>query len=819
MKNPKANRVLAIVIAVIVVFGWFLMIKGIPGAVKPLKDKINLGLDIKGGVYVVLEAKDTDKYSDEKLSELMEQTKTVVENRVDQLGLTNPNVSVEGKNRIRVELPGVSDANDAIEQIGKTAQLKFTMADQSFVLDGSDVKNAQSGQSSGDSGAGGYVVNLTFNSKGAEAFEKATERAISGQVTPTVASDMCEDGGTVEGDQILIWLDNKVISHPQVHEVISGGKCEISGNFSQEEASNLAALIRGGSLPLELEEIQSSSQTAQIGLDALDASVKAGLLGILIIFVIMAVTYRLMGAVADLALALYIFLILGVMALAGNVLTLPGIAGLILSIGMAVDANVVIFTRIREEIVAGKSLRVATQSGYKRALTTVIDSQVTTLIAAVILYQIGTSSVKGFAWTLMVGTVFSIITAVFVTQIYLNLICVSPRFAKPGFYGIRKNGRPTLEVSRQFKFIKHRKIYYTISLAIIAFGMITLGVRGFNYGIDFTGGTMLQFDTGHHVTQEQVRDVMKRHDVNLKQMQIVYSGDNNEQVLVKTNESLDKEDREAIINDFEKTFHLTDEDVLSSEHFGASVGKELKTNALKAVALAAVGMLIYIRLRFRQWKFGAAALLGVLHDCLIMLSFYAIFQVTVNNPFIAAILTVVGYSINDTIVIFDRVRENLRFMRRGSLENILDVSINQTLSRSIMTSLTTLLVMVPMYILTTSAIREFTLPLMIGVAAGCLSSIFICSPLYYEMAKANSRSKYQQEQERLERRRRRLEQRAAERGEEPPAIEDDEEIDEATGRSLSAPLPYEDERPHTAKEANKGHRKKSRRERKQDRQK
>lgn len=742
MKKTRANKVLAIVITVIIVCGWFLMLEGIPGTMKPLKDKINLGLDIKGGVYVVLEAQNVGKYSDEKLADLMEQTKSVVENRVDQMGLANPNVSVEGKDRIRVELPGVSDANDAIDQIGRTAQLKFTMADQSFVLDGSSVKDATSGQSN-ETGKGGYVVNLEFDKNGTQAFADATQKALEGKVTPNVTKDMCEDGQDVEANQILIWLDNKVISHPAVNEVISGGKCEISGNFTQEEASNLAALIRGGSLPLELEEIQSSSQTAQIGMDALHGSIVAGIIGLIIIFVMMMVFYRAMGLAADIALSLYLFLILGGMALMGSVLTLPGIAGLILTIGMAVDGNVIIFTRIKEEISSGKSVRVAVQAGYKRAMSSIIDSQVTTLIAAVILYQLGTSSVKGFAWTLMIGTICSIITAALITQVYLNLMAGSRFWARPSFFGIRKDGSMTMEIKRQFHFIKHRKVFYAISLIVIIAGLVTVGVRGMNYGIDFTGGTMLQFNTGKHISTSQVDQVMKRHDINLKQMQVVYSGGQKEEVMIRTNESLNKNERQTIIDDFKSTFHLKNSDVLASEHFGASVGKELKTNAVKALAIAAVGMLIYIRLRFRKWKFGAAALLGVLHDVLVMIAFYAIFRVTVNNPFIAAILTVVGYSINDTIVIFDRVRENMHYMRQGSTAEILDTSINQTLSRSIMTSLTTLVVMIPLFIMSSSAIREFTLPLMVGIITGAYSSIFICSPLFYQMSQRSRKDQYE----------------------------------------------------------------------------
>jgi len=775
--KTRTKQILAVVVIIAIAFSWMLLLKGIPGKVGPLKDKIELGLDIKGGVYVVLQA-DTN-LKGEKLSKLMEQTKAVIENRVDQMGLKNPNVSIEGGDRIRVELPGAENSDEAIKAIGKTAQLKFVMADQSFVLDGSSVKKATSDTASD---GGGYAVNVEFNSAGAKAFEEATKKALSGEVNSTMGSMKTEDGSKVKGGQIVIMLDNEIISHPNVKSVISGGKCEISGSFTQDEASELAALIRGGSLPVKLTEISASSQTAQIGMNMLTKSIVAGIIGSIIILLIMLFGYRIMGVAADIALALYIALVLIIMAAMGSVLTLSGIAGIILSIGMAVDANVIIFTRIREEIERGKTIRVATQTGFKRAMSTIIDSQVTTLIAAVIMYQIGTSSVRGFAWTLMIGIIVSIFTAVVVTQLFMSLISGSRKFAVNKYFGLSEDGVTMMKLKRQFHFIKHRKVYYIISICVISAGLIFAGARGLNYGIDFTGGTMLHYDLGHQVSTQQVKDVMARHNVNLGQMQVIFSGDKNNEVIIKTNEDLSSQERASINKDIEKTFNITESDVLATEHFGASVGKELKMNALKSIGLAALGMLIYIRLRFRKWKFGASALLGVLHDVMIVFAAYAIFGITVNNPFIAAILTVVGYSINDTIVIFDRVRENLRFIKKGGTAEILDLSINQTLSRSIMTSLTTFVVMIPLFIMTSSAIREFVLPLMIGVGTGCLSSIFICSPLYYEMSThgkdaerherelARARRKQKQQDERLKKE---MDAKAIDVSEEEYAVKDD----------------------------------------------
>lgn len=729
--KEKLRKIVAVLLLLLVGFGWYATVFGV-GSLAPLTDKIQLGLDIKGGVYVVMEAQ-TDKEGEE-LTELMNQTQQVISRRVDQMGIANADVRVEGGNRIRVELPGVENAQEAIDQIGRTAQLQFLMPDGGFVLDGSMVQNATVTQSGSETG--GYAVSLELKSEGADAFEQATEKALSGTVTATIKDSY---GQTVPSDSIVIMLDNDVISSPSVNEVISGGKCEITGNFSQDEASELAALIRGGALPAPLEEVSSSVQSAKIGLDAFDQSVKAGIIGIAIIFVIMIAGYMIMGLAADIALAMYILIIFIIMALVGNVITLPGIAGLILSVGMAVDANVVIFTRIKEEIISGKSTRVAVQTGFKRAMSTVIDSQVTTLIAAVILYQIGTSSVKGFAWTLMIGIIVSLLTAVVITHLYLGIFANTRRFSKKKYFGIKEDGTAMFAIKRQFSFIKHRKIYYTVSVVILVIGLAFGLVRGLNYGIDFTGGTMVQIDMGKEVAMEEVEAVLNDRGI---EAEVVYAGENNEQIMIRTVDAIENDERSALIADLQQEFGFDDSDILAQELFGPTVGKELRNNAIKAVLLAAVGMLIYIRLRFKEWNFGASAILGVLHDVLIVLTFYAVFNVTVNNPFIAGILTVVGYSINDTIVIFDRIRENNQLMRKDE-EEIIDISINQTLSRSIMTTFTTLIVMVPMFIMTSASMREFILPLMVGVAAGCLSSIFICSPLYYQFSQHKRKTRYQ----------------------------------------------------------------------------
>ena len=721
--SQSFKRVLAGLVLIITFFAWYVSIFGI-GSMNSAKDALKYGLDINGGVYVVMEAQ-TD-LEGEELRSLMEQTRAVIDNRVNQMGVAESSVTIEGSDRIRVEIPGAEDADEAIKAVGKTAQLKFVLADGSLVVDGSHVKDAQIATDGSH-----YKIELEFDSEGASLFEEGTRTALDKTVTPSI------EGMTA--DQIAIVLDDEIIVHPNVQQVISGGQCEVTGGYTKEEASTTAALIRGGALPVDLVEVQSSVQAASIGADALDKSIIAGAIGIGIIFILMIAFYGLLGLVADIALMLYVAMFIWSMSLFNVVLTLPGIAALILSIGMAVDANVIIFARIKEEICAGKSIRVSVQAGFKNALSTVLDAQITTLIAAVVLYEVGTTSVKGFALTLMIGIIISIFTAVIITQLFISLLAESKKFSKNKYFGVNEDGTPRQFLHKTFSFIRHRKVFYIISAGIIIIGFAVTFVRGMNYGIDFTGGTMIQVDLHEQVAISEVEEAVKEYDLNPS---IIYSGEGNEQVVIKTIEALDTDQRAEVVKTLEENFGITDEDVLASEQFGPSVGDELKLNAVKAVAIASVGMLIYIIFRFKSWKYGLSAIAGVVHDVLLVIAFYGIFGFTVNNPFIAAILTLVGYSINDTIVIYDRIRENTGLYRKAGLEANIDNSINSTLNRTIMTSLTTLVVMIPLCIMVSSSIREFIIPLMVGIIVGCYSSIFVCSPLYYDLCKSGEESKY-----------------------------------------------------------------------------
>ena len=464
-------------------------------------------------------------------------------------------------------------------------------------------------------------------------------------------------------------------------------------------------------------------------------SLIAGVIGVGLILIMMIIFYKIMGLIADIALLLYILLVFWILALFSAVLNLPGIAGLILSVGMAVDSNVIIFARIKEEyMVSEKSLRVSVDSGFNRALKTIIDSQFTTMLAGIILYQLGSGPVKGFALTLMIGIVISVLTAVIITQFLMRTL-VESNLAKPKLFGLDK---PRFLFKKEFSFIKRRRIFYLSAVILIVIGLGAGLVRGFNWGIDFTGGTMMQFEMERRVEVADVERVLDKHEVDGT---IVHAGENNTQIIIRTTQSLENEERNALFEDMYDTFDIDEDNLLAVEQFSASVGDLIKKNAIKALLIATAGMLIYIIIRF-EWKFAVAAIVALAHDVLLMIAFYGLFRIPINSPFIAAILTIIGYSINDTIVIFDRIRENFKIMKKNKMEELIDKSINQTIVRSLMTSATTIVAIIPLLILGGETIREFLVPMMVGLVAGTISSIAISSPVYYEIYRIVNKPKY-----------------------------------------------------------------------------
>ena len=728
-KRNSWKKIFSIVLVILVVALWVISITGTPKT-KSIKDALKYGLDINGGVYVEMEA-DTSGLSADRTKEVMQQTKEVMEKRVNAMGVSEATVSIEGTNRLRIEMPGVKDAEEAIAQIGKTAQLSFATADGKIYLTGEGVKTASYAL---DDQNGGYKITIEFTKEGQKQFAKATEQALSGNVDP---GDFANLG--IDPAAIMIWLDDDVLTAPVVHEVINSGSCEItrSGGFSEQEASTTAALIRGGALPIELHEASSSVQSATIGAQALHKSVIAGAIGMVLIFVLMIAVYGGLGAIADVCLALYVLALLWSMAKIGAVMTLPGIAGIILGIGMAVDSNVIIFSRIREEIGSGRSIPSGADAGYHSAIRAVFDSQITTFIATVVLYELGSTSVKGFALTLMLSIIISILTAVFITQIMISALSTS-KFATYRMFGCGADGKPKKLFTKQFDFVGRRKIFYAISTCIIIIGLLFTGVKGLDYGIDFSGGTMLQLDPAKKVTTAQMEETLKPYKLDPS---IVYAGEKQDQLIIKTKKPLTNEERAEIVDTIEKEYGKTK--VITSEEFGPTMSGEIKSNAIKSILIAAIGMLIYIIIRFRKWQYGAAAISGLAHDVLILISMYALFRFTVDNPFIAAILTIVGYSINDTIVIFDRIRENSKMHPGMNLKEMLNMSINQMVGRSLMTSVTTIIAIIPLIVMVSAQLAQFVIPLMIGIIAGTYSSIFICTPIYYELTKRTTLSRYE----------------------------------------------------------------------------
>ena len=731
------KKTLSILIVAVTLIGWIFSATSLGGF--SIADRLNLGLDMIGGVSVVLEA-DTDA-SGSELKAVMDQVQAVMENRINEMGLSEPVIAIENENRIRIELPGAQNAKEAIESIGRTAKLSFLTADGKVILDGEHVKNAAAGVYQGydSSLIGTYTVNLEFDSAGTDAFTKATEDIVAGRITSKTS---------LNSRQIAILLDDEVISAPYVNTVINSTNCQITGSFTAEEATNLAALIRGGALPVGLTEVQTEIVGPSLGINAAKNCVVAGVIGTLLIFALMIFRYRIMGVVADVALALYILIVLWIYALFHAVLTLPGIAGLILSVGMAVDSNVIIFSRVMEDIQQGKSVRVAVHSGFKRAMTTIIDSQLTTVIAALILYEFGTGAVRGFALTLLIGIVVSMLTAVIISQQLLKSVCEIPTLATPKNFAVKKVV-PVLtdEQSREnvknygFDFLSRRKVFALAALAVIVLG-IGLGlVRGFNLGIDFTGGSILQLDLGKKVEMAEIKDCLSaeglRADVQL-------AGEDGQKIIIKTTQVIDSSFRSRLCGALNERFSLgMDENAMVEQAglIGPSIGSQLRRSAVKACLIAAAAMLVYIAVRF-EIRFGVAALLALCHDIAMLFALYGITHIQMNSPFIAGLLIVLGYSINDTIVIFDRVRENLKALKNTRLETVINLSVNQSVERSLMTSVTTAIAIIPLIVLGGETIRAFALPLIGGVFFGTFSSLCIAPGLYYDIARLTKKNRY-----------------------------------------------------------------------------
>lgn len=746
MKKSKAIIILLCALLVLLGVGY-VDLYGVDAEGTASASDISLGLDLAGGVSITYQVVGDEEPDATDMADTIAKLQKRVENYSKEAI-----VYQEGTDRINIEIPGVTDANKILEELGRPGSLYFIAetdkdgnanysmqavtdaqgnvsyayalnktidelkADGSIMLEGTDVKNATAGSIKDQTmGNSTYAVDLVMTDEGTKKFEEATRNAYE------------------KGETLGIYYDGSFVSVPSVKGVFSDGNAQISPMSSYEEAESLASTIRIGGLKLELEELHSKVVGAQLGVEAISTSLKAAVIGFIVVAVFMIAVYFLPGFASVIALGIYVALVVLLLNGFDLTLTLSGIAGIILSIGMAVDANVIVFARIREELATGKTVKSAMQIGYDKALSAIIDGNVTTLIAAAVLWLLGPGTVKGFAQTLALGIVLSMFTALVVTK-YIMKAFYALGLKDSKWYGVGKEHKTV-------NFLGKKGIFFGLSLAVILAGFITMGVYkmntgdALNYSLEFKGGTATTVTFDKSYTLEEINSEMvpliESTTGSAVQIQTV-QGSN--EVIFKTS-SLDVDQRQALNQVFVDNFGV-DETLITSETISSTISNEMKSDTILAVAVAIICMLIYIRFRFSDIRFGVSSIACLLHDVLVVITFYALARVSVSNTFIACLLTIVGYSINATIVIFDRVRENMAVMtKKDDLQDVVNHSITQTLSRSLFTSLTTLVMVGALYIWGVTSIRDFALPLMVGIICGAYSSVCIAGALWYVLRK------------------------------------------------------------------------------------
>ena len=746
MKKSKAIIILLCALLVLLGVGY-VDLNGVDAEGTASASDISLGLDLAGGVSITYQVVGDEEPDATDMADTIAKLQKRVENYSKEAI-----VYQEGTDRINIEIPGVTDANKILEELGRPGSLYFIAetdkdgnanysmqavtdaqgnvsyayalnktidelkADGSIMLEGTDVKTATAGSIKDQTmGNSTYAVDLVMTEEGTKKFEEATRNAYE------------------KGETLGIYYDGSFVSVPSVKGVFSDGNAQISPMNSYEEAESLASTIRIGGLKLELEELHSKVVGAQLGVEAISTSLKAAVIGFIVVAVFMIAVYFLPGFASVIALGIYVALVVLLLNGFDMTLTLSGIAGIILSIGMAVDANVIVFARIREELATGKTVKSAMQIGYDKALSAIIDGNVTTLIAAAVLWLLGPGTVKGFAQTLALGIVLSMFTALVVTK-YIMKAFYALGLKDTKWYGIGKEHKP-------INFLGKKGIFFGLSLAVILVGFITMGVYkvnsgdALNYSLEFKGGTATTVTFNESYTLDEINSQMvpliESTTGSAVQIQTV-QGSN--EVIFKTG-SLDVDQRQALNQMFVDNFGV-DETLITSETISSTISNEMKSDTILAVAVAIICMLIYIRFRFSDIRFGVSSIACLLHDVLVVITFYALARVSVSNTFIACLLTIVGYSINATIVVFDRVRENMAVMtKKDDLQDVVNRSITQTLSRSLFTSLTTLVMVGALYIWGVTSIRDFALPLMVGIICGAYSSVCIAGALWYVLRK------------------------------------------------------------------------------------
>ena len=739
--NSKVKGVLQVLLVLVLIAAFaFVAARGIGGAHRGSAKNIRLGLDLEGGVSVTYQAYKTDstgkRTGEQPTDKDMADTIYKMQKRVETLESTEAAVYQEGSDRVTIDIPGASDSEEVLKELGRAGALYFILYsdlktekggtpnegdkvvyDKSKVLLTGDMIGEATSGSRQQEGTGKteYGVSIKFAGKGIKKFAKIT--------------------GEHVGEQLAIVYDEKLVSAPNLKEEISGGECWISGSFTSESAEQLASTVRIGALPLELENIHGNVVGATLGSQALKSSLFAGVVGLILVIIFMIVMYRISGVAASIALIFYV----GAMLLALNglnvTLTLPGIAGIILSIGMAVDANCIIFTRIREELATGKTVASAIDNGFSKAMSAIIDGNVTTLIAALVLYLKGSGTVKGFAMTLGIGIVLSMFTALFITKLLMKAFCALG-MTNTSMYGIQKE-RKTIN------FIGNWKKYVVISGAVVVICVAGLVVRAasggplFNYSLDFAGGNSTSVDLSKTVTDEdkqKAEDTAKSVIGSGKSVEISVA--DNTKIVVRT-EELSEQKSEELKATMAKTFGVDESTKIESEFISGSVSDEMKVDAAVATLIATLCMLLYIWIRFRKLSTGISAVLALVHDVIAVLTVYVVASafIPVGSTFIACMLTIVGYSINDTIVVFDRIRENkAKATSRTSLAEIINKSITETLSRSINTSVTTFIMVFVLAVFGVDSVRQFAIPLIVGIISGCYSSVCVASPLWYVLS-------------------------------------------------------------------------------------
>lgn len=705
--TKKSGIISLIVIAVFLAAGIYTALFGLDENKTGSAYNIKQGLDLAGGVSITYQVAGDEEPSAEDMADTIYK----LQKRVTSYS-TESLVYQEGADRINIEIPGVSDANAILEELGKPGSLEFIDVNGNVVLNGTDIKNAQPMVGKDSMGNSQYVVELVMTEEGTKKFAEATQAAVANH------------------DIIYIVYDEEIVSAPSVQAAITDGYAIVEGMASYDEAELLASTIRIGGLKLELEELRSNVVGAQLGERAINTSIMAAAIGFAVIALFMIAVYLIPGLASVIALLVYVVLIVLLLNGFDITLTLPGIAGIILSIGMAVDANVIIFARIREEIATGKTVSSAIKIGFKKANSAIIDGNVTTLIAALVLGIIGTGAIKGFAQTLGLGIAISMFTALVVTRVVLNAFyALGIRDEK--FYG-------TVKERKSINFLSRKGVFFAVSLACIIAGFVFMGVNKanigdiLNYSLEFKGGTSTNVTFNENLSLEEidsevipvVSDVIGGGAIQTQKVQ----GTN--EVIIKT-KTLEVAQREAVNQALEDKFAI-DTEKITAETISSTVSGEMRSDAILAVVVATICMLIYIWFRFKDIRFAASSVLALVHDVLVVLAFYAIAKVSVGSTFIACMLTIVGYSINATIVIFDRVRENLSLAGfKEDLQTTVNKSINQTLSRSIFTSLTTFIMVAALYVFGVTSIREFALPIMVGIICGTYSSVCLTGAMWY----------------------------------------------------------------------------------------